>query len=377
MKQNTPILLLLWSVLMATQLNGQNCGTEVTVNQYNLLSRTRIERQSFDSYRFKTSDTIPIALHIVRKSDGSDAPKLALLKYALNNLNSAFTKANIVFTYCGEPEYIDDDRFYNFRKADEPLLADSRDEDGAINVYITQSITNFSGSQLCGYTYMPGAKDRIFMSSSCLGNGTTFAHEMGHYLSLYHTHGVDFNQPELVNGSNCEIAGDEICDTPADPNLLGEVDNCTYDGNKKDANGDLYQPDVHNIMSYSVPNCRYEFSDGQIARMQYSIENDHPNLKCNNKVASFLANPLDEYSDISIYPNPTQGMAQIKFSETIPEGSYISIYNAFGKLMKQQVINPDLAGGVYQFDLSGFGKGIYFVYLKNGTKISMKKLLYQ
>jgi len=370
-------LLLLWSVLMTTQLNGQNCGTEVTVNQYNLLSRTRIERQNFDTYRAKQADTIPITLHIIRKSDGISAPSLDLLKYALNDLNSAFNKANISFTYCGEPEYINSDQFYNFRKADEPLLADSRDEDGTINVYISQSITNFSGSPICGYAYMPGAKDRIFLSSTCLSNGTTFAHEMGHFLSLYHTHGVDFNQSELVNGTNCEIAGDEICDTPADPNLLGEVNNCAYDGNEKDANGDMYQPDVHNIMSYSKPDCRYEFSDGQISRMLYSIENDHQNLKCNNKVASFLADPITEYTDISIYPNPTQGVAQIKFSDSVSDGSYISLYNAFGKLMKQQSLNPDLAGGIYQFDLSGFGKGIYFIYLKNGTETTMKKLLYQ
>ena len=50
------------------------------------------------------------------------------------------------------------------------------------------------------------------------GNDTTLSHELGHYFDLYHTHETSFGT-ECPSGSNCQSAGDMVCDTPADPNL--------------------------------------------------------------------------------------------------------------------------------------------------------------
>jgi hypothetical protein len=74
------------------------------------------------------------------------------------------------------------------------------------------------------------------------------------FFSLKHT--FEGNGSELVDGSNCTVEGDGICDTPADPYVEGEdlalyVDNtCRFISNKQDLAGNYYNPDLGNIMSY-------------------------------------------------------------------------------------------------------------------------------
>ena len=94
---------------------------------------------------------------------------------------------------------------------------------------------------------------------------------------LLHTHRYFINYSEgtitreLVDGSNCLTSGDYICDTLADPGLssywkelLGKREwmnswhqGCDYDKETceiiecgTDANGDVYEPDITNFMSY-------------------------------------------------------------------------------------------------------------------------------
>src|SRR5690606_12214942 len=98
----------------------------------------------------------------------------------------------------------------------------------------------------------------------------TSPHEMGHCLNLYHTHrGSTDCEPsgcaENINGNNCSTCGDYICDTPADPCLLGKVDGlCQYVG------GGGYTPLVNNFMSYAG-GCRSDFTNGQASRMHAAL----------------------------------------------------------------------------------------------------------
>ncbi|MEM9896947.1 MAG: T9SS type A sorting domain-containing protein [Bacteroidota bacterium] len=129
------------------------------------------------------------------------------------------------------------------------------------------------------------------MDNACAMNGSTLPHEIGHYFSLYHTHGKTNNgtTDELVDGTNCADTGDDICDTPADPNLSGKVQNsnCAYTGTDTDANGAAFVPNTRNIMSYSTKACRDEFSTGQYERIRNGYEQGRPNLSQNNILADF------------------------------------------------------------------------------------------
>lgn len=104
----------------------------------------------------------------------------------------------------------------------------------------------------------------------------------------YYFTGWDVNEPPLCwdypteNGEteafkcSCAIpyVGDGFCDTPADPNLCGRVNSstCEYlylnDNSIVDKNGDTYDPDTENIISYTPLQCMAHFSDEQIAKIQ-------------------------------------------------------------------------------------------------------------
>ncbi len=378
MLKNTPILLLVWFSFISVGLSGQNdCGTEITKAEYEYLSHDREARNNYIPSRYKTFESVPIKAHVVRQSDGRGGVSPELLIYALQDLNKAFSNSGIHFTYVGDIDYIDSDTYYKFSKQEEEALASGHDRNDAINVYFLNSITNNSGIPICGYSYMPGGKNRLFLSASCLGNGTTFAHEMGHYLSLYHTHGVSFNPPELADESNCSLAGDELCDTPADPNLLGKVEGCEYTGKDLDVEGNPYHPDVENIMSYATPSCRVHFSQGQINRMLFSLQHDRAFLAFSDTASSFADQLAPGPVTLEVYPNPSQGQINIRVKEEIFSDAYIAIYNVFGKLVDQQLLPQLPAGGSIPLDLSRYGKGIYVVYLKNGSTTAMQKVIYQ
>ena len=99
-------------------------------------------------------------------------------------------------------------------------------------------------------------------------------HEMGHCLNLYHTHETAKFGQELVDGSNCETAGDLVCDTPADPNLYlwwDDMAGCVFPSGSVTVDGVTYFPDTKNTMSYTKPECMEHFTDGQVSRLMDAL----------------------------------------------------------------------------------------------------------
>lgn len=262
---------------------SQNCGTEPTPEQIKYLDKTKEKRQYYTGHKSKMNATrIPVQIHMIRRSNGTGGLSSSQVTSVINNMNSYFANANIEFYQCQAINYINSSTYYDFNTSNEGALAGSNDVLNVINIYFFNSITTGTFA-LCGYTRLPPSTDRIFMANSCAMNGTTMTHEMGHYFSLYHTHGKTNTgtTDELVNGSNCTFRGDDICDTPADPNLSGLVNSgCNYIGTARDANGDLYNPDTRNIMSYGRKSCFNRLSTGQYNRIAFSLANDRNYLTC-------------------------------------------------------------------------------------------------
>ncbi len=118
----------------------------------------------------------------------------------------------------------------------------------------------------CGSAFLPGSGNMITLN--CMDE-KTIMHEIGHAFGLLHTFaGTNSLTDELVDGSNCEDSGDLVCDTPADPYPIGDFDGCSYTDNVlTDVNGDLFAPQMDNIMSYY--NCEPSyFTPGQVERMK-------------------------------------------------------------------------------------------------------------
>lgn len=214
---------------------------------------------------------IGITPHIVRRSDGSGGLSDTQLLDAIEYLNESYADLNVTFFIADGIKYISNDTYFDFDSSQEGQLTGENNVDNTINIYFFNSLSS-GASALCGYAYFPTTgRDHVMMANGCTTNrGSTLPHEIGHYLNLYHTHGKTNTgtTDELVDGSNCSSAGDDICDTPADPNLSGKVDgNCQYTGSNTDANGTRFSPNPRNFMSYAPGSCRELFTNGQEERM--------------------------------------------------------------------------------------------------------------
>lgn len=261
---------------------SSECGTKPTQAQLEYLSRRPIQLRNYLPYDNITISNIPIKAHIVRRTNQTGGLSNSELDDAINTLNSYYLNANINFTLCEEINFIDSDLYFEMDDDLEESIIEANNIPNTINIYFFNSLTS-DGSSLCGYTYLPPGPDFIFMVNECAINGSTLSHEMGHYFSLYHTHGKsnDGTSDELVDGTNCAYAGDDICDTPADPNLSGKVnEQCAYTGTDLDANGQTYSPYTNNLMSYSRKECRNLFTAEQYTRIAYSQINDRSYLTC-------------------------------------------------------------------------------------------------
>jgi len=234
---------------------------------------------------------VPILFHRMADENGNGAITEADCANALIELNALYAPGRIVFEECESPRLISDSAFYDFQISEEFALRQAHEVSGVINVFVPDRVSTSSGGQVCGYAYLPPTRRDITMvKASCFTNGTTFPHEVGHFLGLYHTHGTSNCgelTDELVDGSNCDTRGDDVCDTPADPNLLGiDCDryvvnsSCEYTGTETDANGDAFNPDTRNIMSYSRKACREGFSIGQLDRVRFYLGTSRSYLMC-------------------------------------------------------------------------------------------------
>ncbi|MDR6968378.1 hypothetical protein J2X31_002401 [Flavobacterium arsenatis] len=92
--------------------------------------------------------------------------------------------------------------------------------------------------------------------------GKVLIHELGHYFNLYHT----FQGACSGSGSDCETAGDKVCDTPQ---ANGPVASCATPMNTCTANPDM--DNLSNFMSYTFDSCKDHFTTGQSERMYASL----------------------------------------------------------------------------------------------------------
>ncbi len=365
------ITFLSFPFFVSSQTND-DCGTTIAEQSstYDFVQKQR--SQTFVKTRTAAAD-VPVKIHIIGASNGALAIDSSDVFDELAIVNDLYSAANIHFVQCGLINYIYDNDYVTFVKNADEGLCDINDNPTALNIYFVPNlikIVNGVEDDLCGYAYNFDIKNRLLMDKGCATNGSTLAHELGHSFSLLHTHSTS-NGYEHANGTNCSIAGDLLCDTPADPKLSNSTVNtsCEYTGAELDNQQNPYLPDTENIMSYSRKSCRIHFSPKQLLQMEdfYLVEGGF--LECDPEATP--TNNLSEADPIEVYPNPSDATIFIK---NVPSGVNLELIDLQGKRIWETQVED--ATSIFEIALfQNLARGIYFVKIKNGNSISTQKVV--
>ncbi len=76
-------------------------------------------------------------------------------------------------------------------------------------------------------------------------------------------------------------------------------------------------------------------------------------------------------ANVSVYPNPTEGLLHVNFNGYKKEIIDLNIFNSKGQL----VMTDEILKSRNEYNLSGLPKGVYFVELKSGTNKSNSKIV--
>ena len=285
MEINLRKLVLSLSISFLISLNisfSQECGQDQLREEYfsqatqqekeQWINDSRLANKSISNlvYR-KQSIDIPIHVYVIRKSNGKGGSTENELMRGLEVLNQDYSSTPYQFYY-HEIEYINSDQYFVILNDSEAnSLYSQYNNSDALNMYVSGYLKQgFNGFARFPWT----SNSNAFFFTHHAINTAIYAHEIGHYFGLFHTHET-FQGTEFVDGTNCSSAGDLLCDTPADPLITAvNIDStCMYTGNVTDPKGDSYSPEPRNIMSYARMECRDLFTSDQIGRMNFYYDN--------------------------------------------------------------------------------------------------------
>jgi hypothetical protein len=378
MKLQVLLLLLLTNTVLFAQnqkvLKGkQISGTVINDAQLEFLKNHQEALKEFTTPSSLSMVEVPVKVHIIKNSS-AESSSIEEVRAAFATLNKHFIPIYVQFVPLGDYNYISSDKYYDFNKEDENSLCGSNDLKEVINLYIVGSISD-GPLKFCGYTYYPEDleknTDRIFLANDCLSDGVSLARQMGHYFTLFSTSGLHVSETrEWVNGENCEIEGDLICDTPADPGLeLSSVDErCGYIGKKQDQSGRkrFYKPDTKNLMSDNPRlYCCDHFSEQQYQKMLYAAVNlrtylNFPKSQYSKRQLKVLAEEKGLNGQVSVYmqgkemPVVRNGNLYVNDTETYPTNTTYNIALVNNQKGYIYVLEGDTERGIYlQYPMKG------------------------
>lgn len=238
---------------------------------------------------------IPIRFIVVRPSSGTGGVTFKSIMKLLCKINEDYADQEIQFYMKDDLKYLNSDLANSDPQGNSGgnMLRLNKDTK-ALSMFFVSDIISDDPGNILGF-YSPDDDLVVIKNSEVNDVAQTTTHELGHFFSLRHTffgwecepwseeeHGTTVtitkapcgNVPvELVNGSNCTVAADKICDTPPDYNFgFGWDNTCPpFNIDVYDANDELIRPMQDNYMSYFFGCGVYHYTPGQKAVMQADI----------------------------------------------------------------------------------------------------------
>ncbi len=351
--QQAPTAAFLDSIFQIKDIPKSACGTDLLLNTLRKDPAFRLKEQQMND-RIQQSITgtirlsggtgttgdpyiLPVVVHIISPNPAGISD--ATITNAIKDLNDAFSKSGAYAASAGADTRIrfalakkdpDGGLTTGITRVTSPMgqymnrdIEDVRlknliqwDPVRYINVwYITNISAELNPSYNCGvwtrgnvggYATLPSSVNSTSLTEGIVvtGFGPMLAHEMGHYLSLYHTF-----EGGCTN-NDCTKDGDKVCDTPPDsyqgpsPNCNTPTNSCVTDTLSNYSNGffPVDVPDqISNFMDYGNTACSNQFTEGQATRMRAAIATQRPGLindlmnpPCNENIKAYFTRNISD-----------------------------------------------------------------------------------
>jgi hypothetical protein len=263
------VVLFAFSTQLTADPNPGRCGTK----QLTDAQIASLEQQVDRGKKGKTSAVIPVWFHVITGGPGfanGDVPD-SMIRDQMRVLNDSYNGrtggANTTFGFeLAGVTHTENATWFTSFNADpnvemQAKTALRRGGPGTLNIYLVDadpylgwayfpSILNSESANLDGvvidWRSLPGGTFTIY------SEGDTATHEVGHWLSLYHTF-----------QGGCSTKGDYIDDTAAEQS---PAFNCPV--GRDTCNGKPGLDPIRNFMDYSQDSCMYQFTAGQTERMK-------------------------------------------------------------------------------------------------------------
>lgn len=293
------------------QHNSQCCEIDQSVIIPQLLKNKAFLKANGQSKKL-VDYYIPVVLQLIGDENGNRRLRDEDAYNFLCQLNGHFEAGDITF-YLKELIHIDDDSLFNYfpLRSDDPLIVPFK-KDSAINIFIVDQI------DLTGLPSIEVAfsnLDFLAMTNRVIDRVPEFfIHQLGHHLGLLNTNygWVEFSPDpfdppwimapptdlfgrptEYMDGTNCDVGGDLICDTPPDYfRFSGVFSNCEYIDSLMDPAGVLIEPMINNFMANTRGCDHYEFTQGQFDLIKADLENNGRDIIYQNTAPGTIDTPI-------------------------------------------------------------------------------------